>query len=525
LNLLVADTNKIELEGLEGEEKFAKIKENSLKQVELVKQAFEEQGKIIEENGGKVFEFTEEQLAMLEQLRQKAREDELKSIAQFNTEKELALLKASEKTIDIEEEASLLQLEKLENNGMSEQDFLTFQEEMKLQIAREGAEKRIQLLEDEIALKESLSLSDGVLTPEEDNEIKELKNKKEALNQFVDETKKAQTELETLRGKTSFVEALGLTDEEFEKIKGQVNDIANVVAESLASIFQAQLEASQQEVERLDESIEKKEEALDRELELNEQGFASNVEGKRKELDELDRQRQRELKKQEEIAKKQFVLDTAIQASSLITASANVLKGFSTIPLVGQILGVTQVALMVASFFATRASAFSKLKSGSAERGAVGDRTGMIQGKRHYQGGEQFLDHLEVEDGEKFGILSRGATSKHGDLFAEFTHGLNDGRHPSDLLMNLLEGTGVSLKQGIGTRIQKRDNIIHQQDLVVISGGNKAMEESMKSVDKNLLELKSHEMSKIEIINTPSGRWEIDKKNNRKTFIKYTEDV
>jgi len=80
------------------------------------------------------------------------------------------------------------------------------------------------------------------------------------------------------------------------------------------------------------------------------------------------------------------------------------------------------------------------------------------------------------------------------------------------------------MKKGIGTRIQKRANIIHQQDLIVLSGQNKTMEDSMKNVDKNLSELKDHEMSKIQIVETPSGRWEINKKNNTRTFIKYTDD-
>ena len=522
---LQADTEKIELEGLEGEAKFKRIRENAEKQVDILKEAFEEQGRIIEENGGKEFEFTEEQLKQLEGLKQKAREDELSAIAKFNADKELKAIDTAEKTLDIQEEAQLRNIANLENNGMTEQDFVIFKEEEKLRIEQEFAEKRIKLLEDEIALKKKLAGADGDVSDEEQNEIDSLDNELNAVKDFVSEAQKERDKLAEKRSKVSMAEFLGVTDEEFDDIKERLGDITEQITEGLQNILDAELEASEERLERIEGDIESKQDQLDTELALNEQGFASNVEGKREELDALEKQRQQELKKQESLAKKQFALDTAIQASSLITASANVLKGFSTIPLVGQILGITQVALMVASFFATRASAFSKIKSGgSAERGAVGDKTGMIQGRRHYQGGESFLDHLEVEDGEKFGILSRPATAKHGGLFEKFTLGLNDGRHPSDLLQDLLEGTGVSMKQGIGTRIQKRANIIHQQDLIVISGQSKTMENSMKNVDKNLSELKDHEMSKIEIIPTPSGRWEIDKKNNRKTFIKYTDD-
>jgi len=347
---LQADTDKIELEGLEGEEKFKRIRENAEKQVDILKESFEEQGRIIEENGGEEFEFTEEQLKQLEGLKQKAREDELTAIAKFNADKELAEIKTLDKTIDIEQEANERSIKNMENNGMSEQDFALWQQEELLRIEQEGANKRIALIEEEIELKKKLAQADGKITPEEQNQLDSLDNQKNALKDFVDDAQKERDKLKEQRATFSMAEFLGVTDDEFEDIKDRLNDITNQITEGLTQILDAELEASEERLERIDEDIENKQEALESELALNEEGFASNVEGKRQELEALEKQRQQELKKQESLAKKQFALDTAIQASSLITASANVLKGFSTIPLIGQILGITQVALMVASF-------------------------------------------------------------------------------------------------------------------------------------------------------------------------------
>lgn len=244
--------------------------------------------------------------------------------------------------------------------------------------------------------------------------------------------------------------------------------------------------------------------------------------GKKDELARITSAKKKAQKDADDIAKKQFLLDTTLQTVSLITSSINIIKGFSSIPIVGLPLGIAAVAAMFAFFASAKAKAFSAIGN-TAERGAVGTKTGMVQGRRHIHGGERFTDHLEIEAGEKWGILSRGATSKHGQIFEEFTHGLNEGRTPNDLMLDLLHGTGVTLKGGIAKRVQSRGNLIHKQELFVMGGGlNQKMADSMANVDQNLSDLKDFEMSKPMIIETPTGRWEIDLVKKKKTFIRYT---
>jgi len=64
-------------------------------------------------------------------------------------------------------------------------------------------------------------------------------------------------------------------------------------------------------------------------------------------------------------------------------------------------------------------------------KGGSGDDTGIIKGKRHSEGGERFLDHIEVEGGEAWGVLSRPATAKFGKEFHEIVSSFNRGEMPS----------------------------------------------------------------------------------------------
>ena len=524
---LADDTAKIELDALEGKEKFAKIKENQLEEIRLLEESLIEQGQILADANGTTFELAQTQIDQLNILRNKAREEELAAIAKFEADKRLAQLTEEEKTIDISEKVNIAAVDDLvKDPDMSEQDFELFKQEQILAIQADFTQQRIDLLEEEIALKEALFAADGSIDAQEQNQLASLELQKAGFEKAVIQAEDAQEELQAKRAKTSIAEILGLSDDEFDQVKERIQGVTEELVNGLQSILSAQAEANEERIDQLDEGISNAEEALDRELELSEQGFANNVDGKRAELAALEKQREEEFKKQKALAKKQFALDTAVQASSLITAAANVLKGFSTIPLVGQILGITQVALMVAAFFASRASALSAINSGGpqAATGASGQgSTGKVHGRYHSQGGERFTDHLEVERDEAWAVLSRKATGKHGDVFEKFAMGLNAGKHPDDLMQGLLNGTGVYMKKDIDSKIHGRTSIIRQQEIIMLGDiGNANMERSLDSVDRNLGELKEFEMKKLQIIEKPGGRIEIDPKTGKRTFIKYT---
>ena len=141
-------------------------------------------------------------------------------------------------------------------------------------------------------------------------------------------------------------------------------------------VYQARVDDAQRRRELLDTQIDETQQELDAEIDLYKAGYASNVDAKKKELAALKVQRDLALKKEEEAIKKQRVLDTITQTSSLITAAAQTFKSFPG-PLLPVAIGI--VAAMFAAFAATKVKAaeVSKFaKGGWTGKGTVVDSTG-----------------------------------------------------------------------------------------------------------------------------------------------------
>lgn len=202
---------------------------------------------------------------------------------------------------------------------------------------------------------------------------------------------------------TSIWSLLG-TDE--EDGKQRFNDALNIITDGLNQIAEARVKEAEAAVQAADDKVKAAEDALNREQDLAEQGLANNSDLRKVELEEAKKARDIALKEETKARKAQILLDSATQASSLITAAANILKGFSTIPLLGQILGVASVAAMFVGFAAAKANA---LKAVNVPKLRKGDK---IIGRTHEQGGElRELEHNEQVVGAK--------EAENQDLFFE----------------------------------------------------------------------------------------------------------
>jgi len=211
---------------------------------------------------------------------------------------------------------------------------------------------------------------------------------------------------------------LGDSPEAQEAIQNSVETMKGV----LDDIFAARLEDAQRTRELYDTQIAETQRALDTETRLMEEGFANNVDAKRKELEQLKVARATALKEEEKALKAQRALDTVSQVSSLITASADIFKSLSPLGPIGIVAAIATIATMFTAFAA------AKIKSAQVTKlaeGGVGTDTGMITGKRHSEGGERFTDHVEVERGEMFGVLNRRASAKYGKAFTEIVNNFN----------------------------------------------------------------------------------------------------
>lgn len=216
--------------------------------------------------------------------------------------------------------------------------------------------------------------------------------------------------------KKSLLERLGFDKDSIEQLK----DASKEIIGALQDITSANVDAADEQLRIAEDRTQAAQEALDAEKKRQEDGFANNVDLKQRELDQAKQDEAKALAQKKAAQRQQLVLDSALQLSGLITTSVNILKGWSTIPFVGQVLGVTAVAAMFAAFAATRARAFAATKLKHGGQGKV-DGNSIIVGPSHdndgvgieAEGGEFF-----GTDGKRFGVVNKKMTSKHFDLLA-----------------------------------------------------------------------------------------------------------
>ncbi len=374
---------KAVIEGLTGTEKIAAERDYQLRQYDMLQAHLESLGTL-----------TEDHYKMIEGLRAKAIRDaeiatrqEQQATTDFWTETYDKAIEQRMKFLDFREE---LDLKTAELAGE-----LTGEKELEIQ--KKWLQARIDLLK---------SSQDPIL--QQQAELLELQLG------LIDK------ELTGKKAEKTIWDYIGLGDSEEaqEAIKNSVDTIKNV----LDDIFAARLEDAQRTRELYDTQIAETQRALDTETRLMEDGFANNVDAKRKELEQLKVAREAALREEEKALKAQRALDTISQLSSLITASADIFKAMAKLGPIGVAIAVGTIATMFGAFAIakTKAAQVTKLAAGG-----VGDDTGVITGRTHKQGGERFLDHVEVERGEMFGVLNRRASMKHGKAFTEIVNNFN----------------------------------------------------------------------------------------------------
>jgi tape measure domain-containing protein len=224
--------------------------------------------------------------------------------------------------------------------------------------------------------------------------------------------------------KTSLWSLLGM-DENTDKGKKEI-EIAKAATKEIVglinSIADEQVKAADKAVESADRRVQAAENELNREIELSKLGYASNVEEKQKALDLEKANQATALEEQRKAAKAKADIDTATQASSLLTAVAGIIAGYSALPIIGQVLSIIAIGAMFAAFAKARSTAYQAIK---AEKGidAYIDNDGIIRGNSHSDGGVgieaeggEAVQSSRVNGKQRVTIVNKKMTAKHHDL-------------------------------------------------------------------------------------------------------------
>ena len=244
----------------------------------------------------------------------------------------------------------------------------------------------------------------------------------------------------------TLLEKLGFDDDQVDALK----DAVNIVIEQLQSIVDAEVEMSKQIVEAAEARVEAAQKAYDAEIEARNNGYANNVATAKKELEQEKKNQQEKQKMLEAAQRRQESLNSITQASSLITASANLWSSFSSIPIVGPALALAAITTMWTSFAVAKIKAKQVTASQSDEYGEGGLE--FLEGGSHASGDDIDLGvknkkkhRMRAEGGEALAIISKKRTRKYKKILPDVINSLNKGTFEDKYLNAFASSDGLNI--------------------------------------------------------------------------------
>lgn len=210
------------------------------------------------------------------------------------------------------------------------------------------------------------------------------------------------------------------------------NDACSQVVSNLQEIAQAETDIAQAAVDAAEKRVEAAQSAYDAEVEGRNNGYANQVATKKKELQQEKKNMQEKQKLLEQAQKRQEAINTVVQASSLITASANIWSSMSSVPIIGPALALAAIATMWTSFAVAKVKAKQATAAANQEYGEGGLE--FLEGGSHASGNDIDLHqknsegkNMRAEGGEAMAIINRRNTRKYKRVLPDIVDSLNKG--------------------------------------------------------------------------------------------------
>lgn len=449
LKKLATDSEKARIAGLDPEARIKAERDASLKSLDVLESEIRELNKKL----GKKAQLTKAQNNQLGILRNEANKKYIDDLNKFYADEEQARIDNSNKAkgdyikaIDTEEAIQVEKIKRIQDGGKNEEDLERLKHNKILQIQIEFAQKKLEFLQAAGNTEDALQI--------------------EQLKTFI---ANAQGELEkdakkTSSEKFSMVKLLGLemSDQELSQKVGAVMSAYQQITTLMKQAVDEEVTANQRKLDSLNRSIDEKEKSLDREIKLNQLGFASSVETKRKEVDQLKAQRAKSEEDQARALKKQQQMQTASQAISLITSSTNIIQSMTQ---AFGAYGLIAAAVLIATMFGMFASAKSKASEASKlEKGGM--LGGEIDGPSHAQGGIkiQTKNGLYEIEGKEW-ITNKRSTAKHRRILEAINMDNNNKIAEASLSYLKVGGDGIMYDMERDKDIVERSNAVVSHEI------------------------------------------------------------
>lgn len=210
-----------------------------------------------------------------------------------------------------------------------------------------------------------------------------------------------------------------------------IQTIVDQVLSSIDEVLQARLDAADKALDKAKEESDTYKKYLEIEMEARANGYANQVEYAQKELALAKEKEEKALKEKEKAQRAQEHLNTITQASSLVTASANIWASLGAIPA----LAIAGITTMWASFIASKIRA-RQLASESYGEGHVE----LLQGGSHRSKNDIDLGtrsdgtRRRAEGGEFFAVINKRNSRRYRDVIPDVIRSLNNGTFTSKYL-------------------------------------------------------------------------------------------
>lgn len=238
-----------------------------------------------------------------------------------------------------------------------------------------------------------------------------------------EQIKAADSQIKKAQKPQDLYDVLGLSlDDDKKKV---INDSFSFAMEQLNSYMDAWVKAAEKKVAMADKDVENAQKVLDAEREARANGYASNVEYAQKELDMAKQNQQKALREQERAQKAQQAIQSVMQMTNLISATALIWSQL------GFPWAIPATAVMWGSFAAAKIKAAQMTSTGSEEYGE--GTVELLQGGSHQSGNDIDLGRKKdgtrrrAEGGEYFAVINKRNSRKYRQVIPDVIHAFNSG--------------------------------------------------------------------------------------------------
>ena len=370
-------------------------------------------------------------------------EDVRQSEADINKKYDFMVLK---QTSDLTQQKAMLLFDQNQALQQSEFDLLKKSEAEKTKFKLQSEKDRLlKILE--------LNKTAGIKLS--DVEVATIKNTIAKIDQEIAAVDKQPKDIYQLFG-------MNLGDEQ----KQAISDSTSFALDNLSQILDANVQLADVAVQNSQREVEAAQSRLDKEIEARNNGYANNVVAAQKEVDLAKKQQEKAQKDKEKAVKQQQALDTIVQTSSLITASANIWSSLSVIPIIGVGLAVAALATMWGSFAAAKIKAAQVTK---AQSESYGDGTvELLNGGSHQSGNDVDLGtkadgtRRRAEGGEYFAVINKRSSRRFRHIIPDVINSLNRGTF-ADKYLGAYETSGLNFNvSGDAPDIQDLKNDVRE---------------------------------------------------------------